>query len=479
MINMVYIGSDRYDRDPYALPERDSDGNLQVDVMNNPYETNQALKQFVDDKGTADPRDDEVMTAYQNRDSGGALLRSFTENRFTLALLTSLGSAVVGKGFQDSDLFRQSMPVKVRSIELLPTDQKVLRADVTAAFAGAGGQVQLTESEAAQVIKKYYEDRDIWWDADEVERLAKTLSASSGMQGLSELKDGREYLTTDGQRAVFDGLRKGLVQLGDSSLNGVFMTFPQREALRDQYIADITQEGVDLGLTLDQATWRMRRIMFGTGTTAGTPNLNELLFTDKIPYNDKLEYNQLNTTYQMGPDGLPWATGFKREGFFGAIGLKPVNTQWTAEDMGLKTDSVMNAVDDVVGINLGLRALEPRPESWEIPTIEEITKDGLEAVVDAINGLDLSPSSPYAPKSSGSGYGGYTPYRHRGYKSHGYGGYSGGGGGYFTRMYTLPGINIPYGNNIPFINTSNPLLRRADIRRERVWSERGRLKQWQ
>jgi hypothetical protein len=46
-------------------------------------------------------------------------------------------------------------------------------------------------------------------------------------------------------------------------------------------------------------------------------------------------------------------------------------------------------------------------------------------------------------------------------------------------MRALPSARAPFGNDIPFINTSNPLIRRGDIRRERVWSERGRLKQWQ
>jgi hypothetical protein len=480
MINMIYIGSDRYDRDPYSLPDRDSLGNLHKDVNGNPYETNQALKQFVDDKGTPDPRDDEVMSAYQGRDPGGALLRSFTENRFSLAFITSLGSGLVGKGFQESDLFRQSMPVKVRSIELMPADRGELEKTFLGNFALAGGQQSLTEAEAAQAIKNYYQRRNIWWNADEVERQAKVVAAQSGVGAMSVLDgSGKEVLTPEGARAIFDGLRKGTARLGDSSLNGVWIDGPTREKIRDEMIVDLTKEGIDLGLTQDQATWRMRRIMFGTGTTEGTPNLNELIFTDKIPYNDKLEYNQLNTSYVMGPDGLPWATGFKREGFFGAIGLKPFNTQWTPKDMGLKMDDTLNAVDDVVGINLGLRALEPRPESWEIPTIEEVTKDAAQSIVDALKDLDLSPSQPYQNKpGTGYGYGGYRRYG-GGYRRRSYGGYSGGGGGYFTRMYTLPGISIPYGNNIPFINTSNPLLRRADVRRERVWSERGRLKQWQ
>jgi hypothetical protein len=368
----------------------------------------------------------------------------------------------------------------------MPTDQDVLKADIVAAFQGAGGQISMTEGEAAQAVKKYYEDRGVWWDASEVEKQAATISAANGMAAMSVLKDGREVLTTEGQKAVFNGLRKGTVQLGDSSLNGVYILKDQRDVIRDELIEDITKEGVAMGLTTDQATWRMRRIMFGVNAVAGAPTLNDLLYTDKIPYSDKMEYNQLNTTYTPGPNGLPMATGFHREGFFGAIGLRPINKVWTPEETGMGGDSRMNSVDEVVGINLGMRALEARPESWEIPSIEQITKEGLEAVERAINNLDLTPPAPYQNKpGTGYGYGGWKNYGgyggYGGYKRRHYGGggYSSGGHNYFTRMFALPGMNLPYGNNIPFINTSNPIIRRADIRRERVWSERGRLKQWQ
>ena len=49
----------------------------------------------------------------------------------------------------------------------------------------------------------------------------------------------------------------------------------------------------------------------------------------------------------------------------------------------------------------------------------------------------------------------------------------------FNPMRAFPSARAPFANDVPFINTTNPLIRRGDVRRERVWSERGRLKQWQ
>jgi hypothetical protein len=99
-------------------------------------------------------------------------------------------------------------------------------------------------------------------------------------------------------------------------------------------------------------------------------------------------------------------------------------------------------------------------------------------VADAIGELDLGSDNGERFASGGYGYGGG-----------GYGGYSGGGGGGGRGGYG-PHISpirfngfqfqrATFADGIPFINTSNPIIRRASIRRERISSERGRLKQWQ
>jgi hypothetical protein len=97
----------------------------------------------------------------------------------------------------------------------------------------------------------------------------------------------------------------------------------------------------------------------------------------------------------------------------------------------------------------------------------------IEANDDAV---EKAQAKTYTP---GGNAGGYRSYGRGGYG--GYGGYSGSSyGPRFERMW-----NLPRGNTTPqvdlggMINTSNPLIRRSNVRRERISSERGRLKQWQ
>jgi hypothetical protein len=117
-------------------------------------------------------------------------------------------------------------------------------------------------------------------------------------------------------------------------------------------------------------------------------------------------------------------------------------------------------------MNTGLRALELVDKSSYIPTDKEIGDSIVKAIEELGNGTQ-TPFTPY--KSNGSsGYGGGSG-----------GGYSGGGSPYFSKMYAPAAGATPYGHPVSSINTSNPYIRRASIRRERVWSERGRLKQWQ
>ena len=63
------------------------------------------------------------------------------------------------------------------------------------------------------------------------------------------------------------------------------------------------------------------------------------------------------------------------------------------------------------------------------------------------------------------------------------GGYGKGGGGrsYASNTYMpyLNRMNSPYWDNIPTIFGDNVSVRRADIRRERFTSDRGRLLPWQ
>jgi hypothetical protein len=92
----------------------------------------------------------------------------------------------------------------------------------------------------------------------------------------------------------------------------------------------------------------------------------------------------------------------------------------------------------------------------------------------------------YTPKDIVSGQGFFGGFRrYGGYSRYGGGGYSRSGGSgfvpnsYITRMNFFSGVGSARVDNMPMINTNTPLIRRADVRRERVSSERGRLKQWQ
>ena len=83
--------------------------------------------------------------------------------------------------------------------------------------------------------------------------------------------------------------------------------------------------------------------------------------------------------------------------------------------------------------------------------------------------------------SMGSGGGnGWKNYGRRGgWKNYGRRGGGGGGGGSFTRLQAPERQQVPYSNDVSNISVSNPIIRRAKIRRERIDSQKGRLNQWQ
>lgn len=140
---------------------------------------------------------------------------------------------------------------------------------------------------------------------------------------------------------------------------------------------------------------------------------------------------------------------------------------------GMGLDERGNAVDNVKNLNTGRAALEPVQVAGQVTPNDSI--------------LEEIKKKTYTPKDIVSGQGFFSGYRRYGGYSH-YGGYSRGGGGggggfapnsYITRMNFFSGVGSARVDNMPMINTNTPLIRRADVRRERVSSERGRLKQWQ
>ena len=311
--------------------------------------------------------------------------------------------------------------------------------------------------------------------------MAESMAAKQGFGAMSLINaEGREEPTTEGAKAVIKSLADGSLTLEDGALKGWFITYPTRLELQERWMKELFEEGMALGLDKRTATSRMKRIWFGDYGDADSVGLRDVLFSKDIPDRDTLTYNQLNVSYVMGPDGFPRATPFTRAGLLGALGLKPVNRIWTSKDTGLDVDSRLNTVDMPAGVDTGLRAVERRGNDWEVASVEDEIQKAADEVVKAIEDKTFPESDGFGGiRYRGGGFGGYGGF--------GFGGGGGGGGGYYRPGPHISPIRFngfgqqraPYSNDIPFINTSNPIIRRANIRRERISSERQRLKQWQ
>ena len=468
--NALYVGFDRYDRDPYVLPLRDSSLELQGDIEGNVRGQNLGLESYID------PETGLVKQGYVGRDTNSAYLHSLAENRGTLAVVASLFTGLTGAG--ESDYLRYRMPIKTREMEKAPTSEADAKRQILQAYATAGGQSVLTTEEAEAIVKNKAIASGNWDAYNNRTAIAKGMVASLADWDipLSVIgPDGREQLTMEGARAIMRGLHKNTVKLSDLSLEGAHISLEMRNDIAKEWTKEIVQEGIDMGLDETKAQSRMKRIWYGPLSDPSIQGLGDMLYSKDISYSDKRVYNQLNTTYVIGPDGMPWATGFARDKLMGALGLSPVTKQLVPEQSAMTVDRRMNSVDLINGANTGLRGLELADESRNIPTDKEIGDAIIKAIEEA--GKQSYTPSTYTPSKGG---GGYTPFKRRSYgRGGGGGGYYNGGYANFTRMYPLPELVTPYGNQIQFINTSNPIIRRSQTRRERVWSERGRLKPWQ
>lgn len=305
-------------------------------------------------------------------------------------------------------------------------------------------------------------DAGIFYNQTEIEEEADAIyRANSDIGALSIISaEGNEVLTQGGNRAILEGLLNGQLQFGDAAITGFYMDEAMRDEIAAEWTQDLVQEGIELGLGYEAASYRARRLWYGD---AGIPGIGDLIYSKDIPLSNVVRYNQLNTTYVIGPDGKPWATPFLRSNFLQALGI-PLPHQ--AANIGLypgtKMDAQGKVVDEVLGINTGLSGVVRENVQPDIKRNDEL----LDAVLDAV-------TKAGGTDSTGSG-GRYSPYR---YGSGG--GYGGGGGGYFSPMRALPGGTGARTDGVPAINTSNPYTRRATVNRQRIWFERGRLKEWQ
>lgn len=477
-VNAVRNGLDDYDRNPWEKPETLANGNgYKRDPLTGAPVPSTQLEQ------TIDPRTGEPVVSYDERDAIDAYLHQYAENNLSAAVLLSL---FTGQPDTDSTYFRNNMVPAQKSLTLPEKGQDYDETVIMAALHGQGALGKLDSSFAN--LSQYEAEQMVWatkpagafWSGEDVAARAKQMVAAytgDGMVGGMTLLDdnGREILTKDGARGVLTSLAKGMIELDHPSLAGIHITVDMRKQIQDEWTDELVTEGLAMGLTERVAQIRAKRIWFGD--TYNDPNatgLQDLLWTKEIPWSGKVTYNQLNTTFVLGPDGRPWATPFERQNLLQALGIPLPTTPLRPSGGGLSRDSRGNVVDDVYGINTGLIGLERIEDQGELKPPEEEPKAFSEPRA-ASDTTGSGSGSGWVDFGSGYKKRGYTPYKKRSYSS------SGSSSGYpnFTRMYGLPHGQTPYGNDIPFINTSNPMLRRADVRRERVWSERGRLNQWQ
>ena len=244
-------------------------------------------------------------------------------------------------------------------------------------------------------------------------------------------------------------------------LKGFYIPYEMRVELSNNLKKEIYDQAIKDGLNEYKARAKMNEVWYGPSTNPSVPGLEDIVwgkgrYENLISYKASDRYYQLNTTYVMGPDGKPWATGISRNLLQTLAGFMPLYGYNTGTIGGLNTDGRLNSVDEVRGINTGLRSLEKIDDSFAVPTEEP-----------------AAAQQQFGPNQSG-----YTPFSFGRGRGRGGGGGGGGGGG-STRMYAPPGQQAPYANDEQMINTNTPIIRRASIRRERVESQKGRLKPWQ
>lgn len=447
--NSIRNALDPYDRNPYAIPGIDpSTGEIaRFPGTNTPMSQEEALVAFRNE-------DDEIQQAFMSRQGRQGELYQYAENNLSFALLASLFT-----GLGDSPFLRRNMVPREQVIERPDVSQAEVEALVFSAYRGAGGQPPMNKLEIIQMLKQRDQDAGKFWNQSSIEEEAEALMAAQQDQvgALATLDaEAREVLTQAGQESVFWSLANGVIEIGDKALDGFSASYEVREAISEEWGQRLLQEGLDLGLSYESAVFRANRFWYGAD---GVPGLGDILWDKKIPYNNDLEYFQLNHTYTVGPDGKPWATPFPKMGLLQAAGL-PIATRMGEAGTGLSLDEHGNIVDEIAEINTGLAGLERKPDlAIDIDRNDDAFKKGIEKADAA---------------ASNSRKFGYTPWRR-----YGRGGGGGGGGGYARDMRAFPGGTSPRFDGIQMLNSNNPYIRRANVNRLKIWSERGRLKQWQ
>lgn len=448
-LNALYAGFDEYDRDPYVMPLRDSSGELQRDAEGN-VRANQdqhLSSKGLDGRGLAlqTYRDDDgkVQQGYWTESGAATDSRIMAEGRLSFALISSLFTGLSGKGMNT----RYDMPTKTRAV-----DKPKLRQDE-----------QMAVALGAYVGKTAEDLKDI-----------KDPTAEQAV-ALSFLDDyGNEVLTDEGAMAIFRGLTGGTVQATDAALQGVYLDYKTRENIQAKFLDELTVQGMQMGLGEGSAKRVAKDVWYGRG---GLPGMGEILWSKDIPYSKTQEFQQLNSTYMMGPDGNVWATGFTRQKLLGALGLAPLQGMHTSDDTHSDLDERMNVAGFGIN-NIGMRSLRPVNDTLDTPTDVEIG----DAILKGVENLNDRMFSGGYGRGGFGGFGG------------GFGGFGGGGGGGYAqrpvnffpdvarwtnRNFNPFTLRVPYANDTYAIRTDDVRTDLSVLRRERISSERGRLTQWQ
>lgn len=418
--SMLYQAADEWDRDPYKRPQFE-DGEVHREGPFNVPGTTTALDDFVD------PITGETRSGYVGRNDIDSALHAMAERQPFLAY----GLAMI---MRDSTFIRYNMPVKTREVD----------------------SAEITQDEAEEILVS-----------------------------LINNETGQEQLTRAGAEGIVRGVHLGSVRLDSPALQGVFIPREMRQQLEKDFLSEFTQKYLDAGYSKTDALNNAKRDYYGQGY--GEPEalgLADIVWSNAIPEYGNQQYMQLNTTYVMGPNGRPIATGLQRS-VLSSLGILPAEMFHAGQTGNLGADQLLNSVDDVRGINLGMRGLVRVDETWATPTAEEIGEGitkALEEIAAQIDDINDSLGR------EGYNYGGWRNYGGRGYGRRGSGGYgrSYGGSSYLPdygggpqRLNDMTRIMSPYADDLYSLNTSNPIIRRATIRRERFSSTRGRLNQWQ
>ena len=281
-----------------------------------------------------------------------------------------------------------------------------------------------------------------------------------------------QQLTTEEGMAVIKSIAAG-ADPSTLNLGSSYLTLPQREEIKAVLEKAVYEDAISQGMTEYEANGVVWDYFNADEKNPDAISLYDVIFSNNdfenaIPYVQSSTYMQRNTTYVKGPDGNFWATGVSLNllNTFGQFA--PLQRYFSSGEFGLPTDSRGNTVDDIIGVNTGMRGLERIEESFDIPEQESRAGSGSESDSD-----DDKSSGWKNYKRSGWRNFGRRSYRRGG------GGGGGGGGGSFTRLNAPENNQTPYTNNEQMINANNVILRRAKLRRERSDSSKGRLKLWQ